>query len=322
MVRTKNLMFGAISYSPIIVIRAREPDVEARLIAESKAFRMQVEAFNPDYIVMFSNDHYANFHYANTSAFCIGTACKAVDDVGGTPGKVPVLEEEAMALISFVRREGFDPAISYRMRVDHGFSQPLNRLLGGVDRFPLIPVFTSAFTPPLISFYRSRMFGEAVGRFIAQSGKRVLILGSGGLSHHQAHYYPLRADADPAVYGWQLDGEAGGTMTAEQWFRRLYTMHVQGTDAIVAGTRTVADMRLNEAFDREVLEYIASGNLAPMDGWDHMDILATAGVGALEIHNWISARAAFSAAGGAAVTAAYDLVPDYAVGYALAQSAP
>ena len=316
----QQLMLGCVSHSPIIVVRAHMPEVETRIIEDCAAFRARVEEFDPDYIVLFSNDHFASFHYANMPVFCIGTQCEAVDDVGGTAGNIPVPEETAMELVDYLRKADFDPAISYHMRVDHGFSQPLNRLLGGIDRWPLIPIWTSAFTRPFVSFRRSRLFGEAVGRFVASSGKRVLILGSGGLSHHPAHYFPLRQDADPKVYAWQLDGEAGGTMTEEQWFNRLLTMHHQGAEAIVAGTRTIKDMRLNPEFDRTVLDYISSGDLSPMDNWDHTEIVAKAGVGALEIANWIAARAAYSTAGGGAVTAQYDMVPDYAVGYALAQS--
>jgi len=315
-----NVMFGAVSHSPIIVVRSREPEVEPRLLAECAAFRARVAEFNPDFVVMFSNDHFASFHYANMPAFCIGTAAEAVDDVGGTPGKIPVPEAEAIALTAYLRENDFDPAISYKMRVDHGYSQPLKRLFGAIDRYPLIPIFTSVFTNPLISFRRSRLFGETVGRWAKATGKRVLFLGSGGLSHHPAHYFPLPQDAAPEVYGWQLDGEAGGTMTAEQWFGRLDDMHHEGADAIVAGTRTEAAMRLNSAWDQEFLSYIASGNLAPVDDWDRSWMLVNAGIGSFEIPNWISARAAYSAAGGGAVETHYDKVVDYAVGYALAES--
>jgi 2,3-dihydroxyphenylpropionate 1,2-dioxygenase len=313
-------MFGAVSHSPIILVRAYKPEVEPRLIAECAAFKARVEAFDPDFVVMFSNDHFASFHYANMPGFCVGTMCEAVADVGGFPGNIPVPEDTAMALVEYLRQRDFDPAISYHMWVDHGFSQPLERLLGGVGRFPLIPIWTSAFTRPFVPFRRARMIGEAVGRFIASTGKRVLILGSGGLSHHPAHYFPLRENADPKVYGWQLDGKAGGTMSEDEWFNRLLTMHHQGAEAIVAGTRTIADMRLNEAFDHEVLDYVTSDNLSPMDDWNHLEMVAKAGVGSLEIANWIAARAAYATAGGGAVTARYDMVPDYAVGYALAQS--
>jgi 2,3-dihydroxyphenylpropionate 1,2-dioxygenase len=315
------VMFACVSHSPLIVVRRRKPDVEERIQAECATFRAKVEAFAPDFIVLFSNDHFASFHYSNMPAYCVGVAAEAVADVGGTPGRIPVPTETAIALVDYLRHADFDPAISYKMKVDHGFSQPLTRLLGGVDRWPLIPIFISAFTRPLIPLRRSRLFGEAVGRFVASSGQRVLIMGSGGISHHPARYYPMPQDADPAVYAWQLDGAAAGSMSEAQWFERLDEMHHEGAEMVIDGRRTTADMRLNAAFDRDFLARIAEAHLADMDNWDQADIVAKAGVGALEIHNWIAARAAYLAAGGGAVTTRYDLVSEYAVGYAFAQSA-
>lgn len=321
MSQTTQLMFACVSHSPLIVVRKRKPEVEERILSECAAFRAKVESFAPAFIIFFSNDHFASFHYSNMPAYCVGAAAEAVADVGGTAGTIPVPAETAIALVDHLRRADFDPAISYRMKVDHGFSQPLTRLLGGVDRWPLIPIFISAFTRPLIPLRRSRLFGAAVGRFVASCGQRVLIMGSGGISHHPARYYPMPQDADPAVYAWQLDGPAGGSMTEEQWFARLDQMHREGAQMVIDGSRTVADMRLNADFDKHFLAHIAAERLDDMDDWDQAGIVAKAGVGALEIHNWIAALAAYVAAGGGAVTTRYDLVPEYAVGYAFARSA-
>ncbi|MCP6589060.1 3-carboxyethylcatechol 2,3-dioxygenase, partial [Klebsiella pneumoniae] len=71
----------------------------------------------------------------------------------------------------------------YCMQVDHGFAQPLEFLLGGLDTLPVLPVFINGVASPLPGFQRTRMLGEAVGRFLTTLNKRVLILGSGGLSH-------------------------------------------------------------------------------------------------------------------------------------------
>jgi 2,3-dihydroxyphenylpropionate 1,2-dioxygenase len=313
------LKFGCVSHSPLIVVRKRVPDQEARILEACAAFRARVEAFDPEVVVMLSNDHYAGFHYSNMPAFCVGVEAEAVADVGGTPGPLPVPRETAIALVAHLRSNGFDPAISYRMRVDHGFSQPLTRLLGGIDRWPLIPVFVSAFTQPFLSFGRVRAFGAEVGRFLATTGKRVLILGSGGLSHHPLRYYPTPDVADPATLGWQMDGERGGTMTEEAWFTRLDAMHHEGAQMVAEGKRTVAEMRLNPAFDQDVLDRIARGDLEGMDDWNHLELVEKAGIGSLEIINWVAARAAHLAAGGGPVTTQYDMVPDYAVGYALAE---
>ncbi len=59
---------------------------------------------------------------------------------------------------------------------------PLEFLLGGLDKVPVLPVFINGVATPLPGFQRTRMLGEAIGRFTSTLNKRVLFLGSGGLS--------------------------------------------------------------------------------------------------------------------------------------------
>ena len=49
------------------------------------------------------------------------------------------------------------------MQVDHGFAQPLEFLLGGLDRVPVLPVFINGVAAPLPGFQRTRLLGEAMG---------------------------------------------------------------------------------------------------------------------------------------------------------------
>jgi hypothetical protein len=220
-------MFGCVSHSPLIAIRPKAPPQEAEILAHCEAFRAQAEAFRPDRILFFTNNHFAGFHYANMPAYCVGTRAIAVPDLGGAAGEIPVPSADSIALIEHLRAEGFDPGISYRMSLDHAVSQPLLRLIGAIDRYPLIPLFISVFTPPLMRFQRSRLIGEAVGRWIAAgaaAGTRTLIMGSGGISHHPVRYFPLMGTAEPRVHGYQLEGERGGTMTDAEWFTRFADM--------------------------------------------------------------------------------------------------
>jgi 2,3-dihydroxyphenylpropionate 1,2-dioxygenase len=83
------------------------------------------------------------------------------------------------------------------MQVDHGFAQPLEELTGSLARYPVIPLFINSVAPPVVSFRRARQFGEAVGEFARQQGKRVLFIGSGGLSHNPP--VPQMATATPEV---------------------------------------------------------------------------------------------------------------------------
>lgn len=123
--------------------------------------------------------------------FCLGVGATAIGDFASAAGDLPVPAELAEACAHAILNSGIDLAVSYNMQVDHGFAQPLEFLLGGTDRVPVLPVFINGVAAPLPGFQRTRLLGEAMGRFLNTLNKRVLILGSGGLSHQ------------PPVPGWR-----------------------------------------------------------------------------------------------------------------------
>jgi 2,3-dihydroxyphenylpropionate 1,2-dioxygenase len=315
--------FLAISHSPIIMIRARAPQEEGELLDHLQRGRDMIAAFNPQVIVYFGTDHFAGFHLSLMPSFCVGLAdCVAVDDIGGSPGPLDVARDHASALVEYVRCENFDPAVSYKMRVDHAFSQPLFRLFGRNDAYPVIPIFISALTEPFSRFRRSRLFGEAVGRFIARSGLRVLVMGTGGLSHHPTRYYPLPQQAAADVYSYLLDGDRGGGFDDERWFARLREMHIEGAEMLVSGARTRKDIRLNPEKDREFLERLAAGDLEAVDEWGGRETIDVAGIGFMELHAWVAAAAATRESGGTLpLTTVYAPTLEYGVGYGMAYTA-
>lgn len=307
-----------VSHSPIIMIRARAPVEEPATLEHYEQCVDGIEQFAPEQIIVFGADHFAGFPLSCMPAHCVGLACDAVDDVGGFPGRLDVPMPMAAALVEHLRNDNFDTAVSYKMRVDHGFSQPLKRLTGALDRYPTIPVFIGALTPPLLPFRRSRMLGDSIGRFVRQSGRRTLFVGSGGLSHHPTRYYPLVGDADPEVAAYQLEGERGGSFTDEQWFKRLHKMHVEGADMLVSGARTRQDIRLNPEIDRQFMEQLCRDDLHEFDLWNTSDLVEKAGIGFLELHAWIAAVAAYRAAGGDAPSRrTYAPTLEYGIGYGM-----
>jgi 2,3-dihydroxyphenylpropionate 1,2-dioxygenase len=80
--------------------------------------------------------------------------------------------------------------VSLRLEVDHGMVQPLEILFGGLDTVPTVPFFINSVTPPFTPVHRVRALGEAVGRYLSGPDKRVLLLGSGGLSHEPLETTP------------------------------------------------------------------------------------------------------------------------------------
>jgi 2,3-dihydroxyphenylpropionate 1,2-dioxygenase len=253
--------------------------------------------------------------------FCAGLSCRAVGDIGGFAGDLNVPEQQALACIGHVREAGVDLAASYEMTVDHGFSQTMVRILGALDAYPTIPIFVNGIAPPFVPFKRSRLLGEAVGRFASSLGGRVLFLASGGMSHNPLRYYPKYGTGGEEVTRYQLAGGHGAGLSSAQWLERLEVMHREGAQMLVDGTRTRADLKLNPEFDLDFLETLCRGQLERLDALDPAQVVERAGIGSLELHTWVAAAAANAAAGGAAPTLdIYAEALEYGIAFGMAHA--
>ena len=287
------------SHSPLMTCFAKPPDEWDALQAAYATRASAVEAFDPELVVVFGSDHYNGFFLNLMPAFCVGLNASAVNDIGGTAGTLNVPRNSAEELVTFLRANDVDPASSTNMTLDHAFSQSIDTLCGGLDRYPTVPVFINCISEPFVPFRRSRLMGSAVGRFAANSGLRVLLLGSGGMSHHPRRYYPQFGDGPAEVSAWQQSGgEDPRSLSAVEWLDRLESMHHEGAEMIVRGERTAADMCLNEAADRRFLDVLLEKPLTEFDNWNPHDVIDEAGIGSMELHTWIAASAAHEAAGG------------------------
>jgi len=251
--------------------------------------------------------------------FCAALSCTAVADIGGFAGPLQVPESLAIECIKAARAADVDLAVSYQMTVDHGFSQTMYRMLGALDAYPVIPIFVNGIAPPYVPFRRSRLLGEAVGRYAAGLGKRVLFLASGGMSHNPLRYYP-EYGSDPVVSGYQLTGGTSGMSHAE-WLVRLEVMHREGARMLIDGRRTRADLKLNPEVDARFLDIITSRDLAQVDALDPAWMVEHAGIGSLELHTWVAAAAANAAAGGPVpVVAMYAEALEYGIAVGMVHS--
>lgn len=287
------------SHSPLLHCYEKEPEDWQALQAAVAATAQQIRDFDPELVFALGSDHFNGFFLDLMPAFCIGSDAHAAADIGGYAGPLNVPSDIALEAVSYLRAHDIDPAVSYHMTIDHAFSQTIVEMLGGLDAVPVIPVFINCITTPFVPFRRTRMMGEALGHFAATLGKRVLFLGSGGMSHHPTRYYPALGEGEPAVQAWQLSGgTAEGSLSRQQWLRRLEDMHHEGAAMIARGERTAAHMRLNPESDRAFLRLLTAGMLEDFDSWDQEELIARAGIGSMELHAWIAAAAAHRAAGG------------------------
>ncbi|MGB7113699.1 MAG: 3-carboxyethylcatechol 2,3-dioxygenase, partial [Mycobacterium sp.] len=203
------------SHSPLLNLpgpsQALLDDIDAAL-TQARDF---VADFNPEIVVIFAPDHYNGFFYKLMPPFCIGTEAQGVGDYGTHKGPLDVPQATAVGCAKAVLSAGVDIAISANMDVDHGTVQPLEKLFGTATARPVIPIFINSVATPLGPLHRCRTLGTAVGSYLATLDKRVLVVGSGGLSHDPP--VPTLATATPAVVQRIVHG---APMTPEQRLAR------------------------------------------------------------------------------------------------------
>jgi 2,3-dihydroxyphenylpropionate 1,2-dioxygenase len=248
-----------------------------------------VADFNPEIVVIFAPDHYNGFFYRTMPPFCIGTEAQGVGDYGTYKGRLDVPEATAVACAKAVLAAGVDIAISADMDVDHGTVQPLEKLFGSATARPVIPIFINSVATPLGPLHRCRALGAAVGGYLATLNKRVLVVGSGGLSHDPP--VPTLATATPQIVERIVGGKP---MTPEGRMARQ-TAVMEAAKSFAAGESDLQP--LNPQFDQKFLAIVDSGHLDELDRWSNSFIANEGGNSAHEIRTWVAAFAALAAAG-------------------------
>jgi 2,3-dihydroxyphenylpropionate 1,2-dioxygenase len=165
----------------------------------------------------------------------------------------------------------------------------LQTLFGDIESVPVIPIFINSVATPLGPIRRTRALGAAVGEFVATLGKRVLIVGSGGLSHDPP--VPTLATVPPAAHGRIVHGEP---ISTEQRAARQTAVMAAAHD-FAHGESPLRP--LNPDWDQALLELLDTNRVAEVDGWSNAWIAAEAGNSAHEIRTWIAAFAALASQG-------------------------
>nr|WP_234712735.1 3-carboxyethylcatechol 2,3-dioxygenase [Mycolicibacterium komanii]CRL68354.1 3-(2,3-dihydroxyphenyl)propionate dioxygenase [Mycolicibacterium komanii] len=277
------------SHSPLLNLPGPSRELLDDIATAISGARRFVSEYDPELVVIFSPDHYNGFFYRTMPPFCIGTAAQGVGDYGSHAGPLNVPEEIATDCARAVLESGIDVAISASMDVDHGTVQPLQNLFGDVTAVPVIPVFINSVATPLGPVRRVRALGAALGAFLATLDKRVLVVGSGGLSHDPP--VPTLATAPPAALERIVHG---APMTPEQRQARQVAV-MDAAQAFAHGESPLQP--LNPDWDAAFLDLIDNNRLAEVDGWSNERIEREAGHSAHEVRTWIAAFAALAAHG-------------------------
>jgi 2,3-dihydroxyphenylpropionate 1,2-dioxygenase len=303
------------SHSPLLNLPGPSRDLLDAIndaLADARGF---VRDFDPELVVIFSPDHYNGVFYRMMPPFCISTKATGVGDFGTQQGPLDVPEDIATDLAEAVLGADVDVAISASMDVDHGTVQPLQALFGDAAARPVIPIFINSVATPLGPLRRSRALGTAVGNYLVSLDKRVLVIGSGGLSHDPP--VPTLATAPPAALGRIVLGEP---MSAEQRQARQ-TAVIKAADTFAHGDSTLAP--LNPEWDHRFLEIVDSGHLSDVDDWSVSWMAHEAGNSAHEVRTWVAAFAALAAQGPYVTeNRFYRAAPELIAGFAVRTAVP
>jgi len=290
---------------------------ETNVRAAFEKMAAEVKAFDPTLIITFGPDHFNGFFYDLMPSFCVGIRATAAGDwnYGAENNKINVPEETALHLVRRVLDEGVDVAYSYRMQADHGVTQPLHFLCDGqLDRYPTIPVFINGAAAPMPTTKRTVALGRAIGQFIKSlnlENERVLILGTGGLSHDPPT--PQMGSVPPEVEEFLIAGRNPSTEARHARQAKIITVGQK----LAAGDTSVA-VPLNAEWDIALLETFKNADFAAIEAMTEAEIRRDGGRGGQEVRSWIAAFAALSELGEYHMTTqVYEAISEWIAGFGI-----
>ncbi len=303
------------SHTPLKDYYAPPAPVQTEIDGCFERVRQQVADFAPEVILIFGPDHYNGFFYRLMPAFCIGAVTESIGDWNTPQGPLPGDPALAEAAVAHAHRSGVDVAISHQMEVDHGLTQTL-QLIHPWETLPkVLPVFINCVAAPRPPLARVVALGRALGEFAAGLGQRVLIVGSGGISHDPP--VPLLAGAAPAVRERLI---AGGALSPEARLARQARVIDEGR---LQASGESENVPLNPVWDRAFLAALEAQDFAALSAYTDADISRDGGRGGHEIRCWVAVAAAMAALGAPPPRVElYHAIPAWVAGFAVLTQGP
>jgi aromatic ring-opening dioxygenase catalytic subunit (LigB family) len=197
------------SHAPMMTAdrESAPPDKAKNFFGALETVRERARALDVQSIVMISGEHFTNFFLENMPQIAIGLGegfqgplekwlkiPKTI--VPGEPRLAQHLMDETVAA-------GFQPALSYKLKADHGFMTVYYELDRAMQ-LPMVPIILNCTTPPLMTLRQCWDFGTALGDAIRSYPglDRVGLVGGGGLSHFVGE--PRVGDIDEEFDRWFL----------------------------------------------------------------------------------------------------------------------
>jgi 2,3-dihydroxyphenylpropionate 1,2-dioxygenase len=202
-----SLVFAGICcHAPGITNRpaAAEAADLSELRAQFEIMRRNIEATDPDALVVISSEHFGNFFNNNMPAYAVGMADYyegPIEDpqwLGIPKVRVPGNQELSRRLIGNILQDA-EVSFSQEWKFDHGMMVPLHHVTPQYD-LPIIPVNINCQAPPLTPLRRAYAFGQALRKSIDALPEKIALLGTGGTSH-----WPCTPDSGKINEAWDQE---------------------------------------------------------------------------------------------------------------------
>jgi len=184
-----------VPHDPVMFVAPNAPEAKQRdaVWAAYGQCAERLAALEPTTVIIVGCDHYILFGTHCLPRYVIGTG-----DVDGPIDRLPGLERgpisnhEALAehIVEHGEAEGIDWTVARSFTVDHSFSIPHQLIVKPAEQrlgreLPSIPVYLACGVDPYISLKRSADLGRQLRAAVEafDDDERVVIIGSGGISH-------------------------------------------------------------------------------------------------------------------------------------------
>src|SRR4051812_46949102 len=179
----------ASSHGPLLVREWESVPAEqkSRLTAAFQELGKRMKKNEVDALVVVSPDHWSNFFLDNYPAVCIGVGETSEGPPEPWMKSYPHRELRGhagfgMHVVETALREGFEPSMSHRLKLDHGACIPLWRM--ELPKMPaLVPMLVNSIEPPMPSLARCYEWGALLRKAIDSfpGTERIGVLATGGL---------------------------------------------------------------------------------------------------------------------------------------------
>lgn len=174
-------------HDPMVFINPKKLD-NGHLLNAYAEIRRRILALGATSAVIIGADHYILFtpKCLPQILICLGEISGPVDQLPGLPNR-PITHNARLAenVFGHAQDVGFDLAVARSLGVDHAIGAPAHLCLPEDGTVKAVAVYMASGVAPYLRLGRAYAFGTLLKAAVeaADDGERVVVLGSGGISH-------------------------------------------------------------------------------------------------------------------------------------------